>query len=364
MTQPIYEKLVDAVGMRGGGAPGIKGPELYALMEELFTPEEAELAVKMPLNPISAADLASAIGRSATKVEKMLETMANKGLVFSHERGGVRFYTLMALAPGMFEFQFTKGEVNERTKRLARLFDDYFNVMMPAIEKAGRKAALFPAARVVSVEQEVPAGFEVYPYNLVSHYIDKSEHLAVSICYCRHHGELVGRPCDRPKDVCMSFGPAAKFTIERGFGRAVSKKEAQEILKRAEKAGLVHCSSNTSKYLDFICNCCPCHCGFIQSIKNAAIPNMVATSSFIASLKEGECNGCGDCVEMCPVEALALEGDVVALELKQCIGCGLCVSTCPTEALRLEPREGAPVPPRDRHELNAAIISSLGQIGQ
>jgi ferredoxin len=58
-----------------------------------------------------------------------------------------------------------------------------------------------------------------------------------------------------------------------------------------------------------------------------------------------------------------MDGDVVALNLKRCIGCGLCISVCPTEALRLEPREGAPVPPRDRHELNAAMISSLRQLG-
>jgi len=363
MTQPIYEKLVDAVNMRGGGAAGIKGPELYALMEELFTPEEAELATRIPLNPVSAADLASDIGRSTGGVERMLETMTNKGLIFSHERGGVRYYTLMALAPGMFEFQFTRGEVNERTKRLARLFEDYFNVMMSAIEKAGVSIEMFPAARVISIEQEIPVGFEVYPYNLVSHYIENSEHLAVSICYCRHHGGLVGRPCEKPKEVCMSFGPAAKFVIERGFGRALSKKEALEILKLSEKAGLVHCASNMSKYLDFICNCCSCHCGFLQSIKNTAVPNMVATSGFIVSLEEGDCSGCGDCVEICPMDALEMDGDVAALNLKRCIGCGLCISVCPTEALRLELREGTPVPPRDRHELNAAMISSLRQLG-
>ena len=359
MTQPIYEKLVDAVNMRG--APGMKGPELYALMEELFTPEEAELAVRMPLNPISAADLASDIGMSAKGVERMLETMADKGLVFSHERGGVKRYNLMPIFPGIFEFQFTKGEVDERAKKLARLFEDYFLMMRQATQRAGRGIALFPMARVISVEQEVPAGFEVYPYNLVSHYIENSEHLAASTCYCRHHAELMGRPCDKPKDNCMSFGPAAKFVIERGFGRALSKEEAFDVLKRSEEAGLVHCASNVSKYLDFICNCCTCHCGFLRSLKDADSPSMVATSSFIISLEEGVCSGCGDCVERCPVDALAMEGDVVALNLKQCIGCGLCVSVCPTEALRLEPREGASVPPRDRHELDAAMMSLLGK---
>jgi ferredoxin len=362
MTQPIYEKLVDAVNMRG--FPGIKCPELYTLMEELFTPEEAELAVRMPLNPTSAADFASDIGRSAEGVERMLETMADEGLVFSHEQGGVKRYNLLPLVPGIFEFQFTKGEVNERAKKLARLFEDYFNVTKQQREKAGpsgdaRIDPVISFARVITVEEEVPAGFEVYPYNLVSHYIENSEYLAASVCYCRHHGELVGNPCDKPKQNCMGLGPAAVFTARRGFGRLVSKEEALDIVKRAEEAGLVHCISNTGKYVDFICNCCTCHCGILRSLKGSDSPSMAATSSFIASLDKGDCSDCGDCVERCPMDALTIEGDVVTLDSNRCIGCGLCVSVCPTGAIRLELRERAPVPPRDRHELNAAMISSL-----
>ena len=35
------------------------------------------------------------------------------------------------------------------------------------------------------------------------------------------------------------------------------------------------------------------------------------------------------------MEALAAEGDRVALNTDRCIGCGLCVSTCPSGALAL-----------------------------
>jgi len=63
------------------------------------------------------------------------------------------------------------------------------------------------------------------------------------------------------------------------------------------------------------------------------------------------------------MDALAMEGDAVTLDSNRCIGCGLCVSVCPTGALRLELREGAPLPPRDRESLNAAMMSSLGRSG-
>ena len=368
MTQPVYERLAEALKTRGGAAPVIRCREFYAILEELFTPEEAELACSMPLTLISAAELATEISGDPKAVEGLLESMANKGLLFTYERGGVMCYSLLVLLPGLFEMQFCTGEVSERTKRLARLFEDYFAMMMRTAERAGPGATagvapVFPFSRVITVEEEIPAGVEIHPYDRVSEYIANAPYISVGTCYCRHFGELLGRPCDKPKENCMGLGPGAKFTAARGFGRLISKEEAMEILKRSEEAGLVHCSSNTGKYVDFICNCCTCHCGILQSVKNAAAPSMAATSSFIASLEEGVCSGCGDCVERCPMNALAMEGDVAALNPKRCIGCGLCVYICPTGALRLEPREGAPVPPWDRHSLNAALMSSLGQSG-
>lgn len=364
LTQPVYERLAEALKMRGGAAPVVRCREFYALLEELFTPEEAELNAKMPSKYISAADLARETGVNPKEAERLLENMANKALLYSQTRDGVMQYLAIPLVPGMFEMQFTTGDVSERAKRLARLFEDYFNAMTGGAGRAGLYAAAgqtipFPFFRVITVEQEIPAGYEILPYDTVSKYIDNTDYIAVGTCYCRHHAELLGRPCNKPKQVCMGFGPSVKGNADRGFGRLLSKKEAHEILKRCEREGLVHITTNTSKYIDLICNCCSCHCGMLQSLKNAPTPGMVATSSFIASLKEEECSGCGDCVEMCPMDALALDGDVVALKLERCIGCGLCVSACPTAALRLQPREGAPVPPWDRRELNAAMMASI-----
>jgi len=358
MHEPVYEKLTEALSMRGGGIPVIKCPELYALLRELFTPDEAALASQMAMNPMSAADLAAELGRDPGEVERLLEGMANKGLVLSRERGGVNHYILMQVVPGIFEYQFMKGEVNDRAKRLAHLFEDYTTVRKEAARKR-RAAVNFPFARVIPVEAEISASVEIQPYDRVSHYIENSEYIALGTCFCRHYGELLGRPCDKPKDTCMFFGPSAKFIAERGFGRLLPKKEALEVLDRAEKAGLVHCASNTGKYIEFICNCCACHCGILQSIKNAATPSEAATSGFIMTVDEEKCIGCAACVDRCQMEALSMRDDIVVRDAERCIGCGLCVSTCSTEALRMEPRPDRPLPLRDRDSLNAALRASL-----
>ena len=56
MADWTYDKLTDAVGLRGGALPIIKGPELAALLKELFTEEEARLATQMPLGPLLGPD--------------------------------------------------------------------------------------------------------------------------------------------------------------------------------------------------------------------------------------------------------------------------------------------------------------------
>ncbi|HEU65887.1 MAG TPA: 4Fe-4S dicluster domain-containing protein [Chloroflexi bacterium] len=367
MAERVYEELADALSLRGGTLPVLKGRELFALLEELFTPEEAELAAGMPIiGPVTAERFAREVaGRDTEKVKNVLEAMADKGTVFTVERNGVRVYTLMPIIPGIFEMQFMKGEVSERARKLARLFDDYFaiaNGMMGRLAEVAPGSKIgFPFARVITVEQEIPTDVTVHPYDRVSKYIDEAEDIAVSVCYCRHHGELLGNPCDKPKDVCMTFGPQAQYVAERGFGRMVSKEEAKQVLDRSEEAGLIHCSSNTSNYIGFMCNCCACHCGIIRSVKSGIIP-MGAVSSFIVMVDEDECSGCGACVDRCQMEALSLDGDSVVRNAERCIGCGLCISVCPTGALKLELREEALVPPEGQRELRLSLISALQRI--
>jgi len=130
MTDSIYDKLADTLNARTG-MPFPKSQELFAILEFLYTPQEAELAAEMPLSPIPAETFARDIGSDPKEVEGILEGLADKGLVFAHdEPGEARVYNLMVLLPGVFEIQLMKGEVNDRTKKVARLFQDYFATLM------------------------------------------------------------------------------------------------------------------------------------------------------------------------------------------------------------------------------------------
>ena len=48
------------------------------------------------------------------------------------------------------------------------------------------------------------------------------------------------------------------------------------------------------------------------------------------------CEGCTDCVESCPVEAIAMASDKAKVNEEECTDCGACVDSCPTEAIELQ----------------------------
>ncbi len=54
----------------------------------------------------------------------------------------------------------------------------------------------------------------------------------------------------------------------------------------------------------------------------------------IAEVKKELCIACGECIYVCPRDALSLEnGLFVEVDKAKCIGCRLCESLCPTASI-------------------------------
>ena len=66
----------------------------------------------MPVGAVSAEALAEQTGRDLGEVQRLLDAMCDKGLVISRPRAGVEHYSVLQMMPGIFEYQFMKGEVN------------------------------------------------------------------------------------------------------------------------------------------------------------------------------------------------------------------------------------------------------------
>ena len=92
MAEKVYRQFCDAMAKRGGRYPGMDIPEFYALIEELFTPEEAAVFLAIPRGFHPANAIAAEMDKDEEEVAPILETMADKGLCSAAKMGDNTFY--------------------------------------------------------------------------------------------------------------------------------------------------------------------------------------------------------------------------------------------------------------------------------
>lgn len=289
-------------------------------------------------------------GMDDAELESMLKDLMDRGIIMGlpSSSSGIMVYYLKGPFPGIFELALIKNEISERAKKLAKTFEklleeagqlvqNNYDQIMPQF-----KNQLPAMTRVLPVEEEVevPNG-EILPFYEVSKIVDRHDDISLSHCYCRHEKDLLEDPCKitNEKLSCLHFGKHARFIIEQGWAKSISKDEAIEVLKTAENEGLVHKAFHIhfdhNKDEDALCNCCKCCCLVFKSYYGGFFPFRTITS-YIASIEESECIGCGICVEKCQIEANSLMGNIANIDKNKCIGCGVCVYHCPQKARKLE----------------------------
>jgi ferredoxin len=196
----------------------------------------------------------------------------------------------------------------------------------------------------------------VLDYERASEVIKSATHLAVGICYCRHKMEHMDRACDAPQDICMTFNNTASSLIRHGHAREVDIAECLDLLQIAYEHNLVQFGENVRNSVNFICNCCGCCCEAMIAARRFALMDPVHTTNFLPVVDESNCNGCGKCVNVCPVEAMTLisannpnkpKMKMARLNEDLCLGCGVCVRNCNHEGIHLKSREARVITPLD-----------------
>ncbi len=350
-----YERLQEILDSHPTGAP--KSAAFDEILRILFTPEEAALAVQMSFAFRSVANLAARSGQTEEAAGRLLEGMADKAIIQSRTKDGTASYALLPTIPGLFEFPFMKGGGEPIHEKLGKLWQQYHHEALGS-EFAGTDT---PLMRVVPVEETIEDKGGVLPYERARSLVDGASYIAVTECACR----VSVNACDKPREVCLVFGPTAKFLVERGYARAIEKEEACGVLKTAADAGLVHTSNNSADRGNLICNCCPCCCTVLRGRTELNIPHAFAPSAFLATVDADLCTGCGICRdERCPMEAIEIENDVARITADRCIGCGVCVADCPTGAISLTPREKRPEIAPTIRDMGMTILEKKGKLAR
>lgn len=349
----IYERLRNILDSHPSTAPKTKS--IDEILRILFTPVEAAVAVNMSYKAKSVANIAKAAEISESEAKQHLESMANKGIIYSKNKEGEKLYSLLPLIPGVFEFPFMKGGGTPMHQQLGRLWEEYHQEALGA-SFSGNPT---PLMRVVAVEKSITAQDRIHPYEEVKNFISDASYIALTKCACR---VSVAR-CDKPKEVCLIFGEAAEFLVERGFARQISKEEGMKVLNQAEEAGLVHTSNNSADRANLICNCCPCCCTVLRGRTQLKHSHAFEPSRFEAFITDEDCTGCAICAdERCPMKAIEMKDDIAFVNTQECIGCGLCVTGCPAEAIKLVERKQIPSIPATVRDMGAKVLEEKGRL--
>jgi ferredoxin len=351
-----YRRLTDRLNRFPQGAP--PSESLFAILKILFSEREAALVAALPIRPFRAGKAAEIWNVPLAEARRTLDALAARALLVDFERrDGELEYVLPPPMAGFFEFSMmrVRGDVDQQA--LAELFHQYLNVEEDFVRAlfAGGETQL---GRAFVHEDVLPDddALHVLDWERASEVVRTASVRGVSLCYCRHKMQHVGRACDAPQDVCMTFNATAASLVRHGNARAVDVAEGLDLLARARERGLVQFGENVRQRVNFICNCCGCCCEAMIAARRFASMHPIHTTAFLPEVDAGACNGCERCVRACPVEALAAvsandprrpKRTVARLDEERCLGCGVCVRTCAPGALALRPRGRRTLTPRD-----------------
>ncbi|MHA1143850.1 MAG: 4Fe-4S dicluster domain-containing protein [Candidatus Helarchaeota archaeon] len=355
MTEIDYYEIVRQK-LAVGPLVAPKHQKIHDLLRVFWDEEVIKILAVFPSigKPISLRELAEKTGLDRKKIKSILQKAVAKKTLVKH---GTK-YELAPLVPGIFEAYFiarqdTKENLEKAAEAYRFIFKNVNELQPPAIRKDFEMfRPLLPIEskdRLIAINESIEARNEVLPYELVEDLINNSEYFAVIPCQCRYIGEVTGEPCEiAPSEMgCFITGIGAQALARFGLARALTKEEAINYLKKTEKAGLVHCTSNSKggEHLQFICNCCPCHCGILKPTKKHGF-KIISPSNFRPKIDSDTCVECELCMKKCPMSIIThdAEGKKMLIDLSSCIGCGVCATNCAKNAIKMEKIEDK-IPP-------------------
>ena len=378
-----YGALADRLNRFPQGAP--PSDLLYRILSLLFTEREAGLVARLPVRPVTARRAARIWGMREAEARTVLDGLASRCILLDMEGPNGTLYILPPPMAGFFEFSMMRVRDDIDQHLLAELFWQYITVEDDFIislfthgeTQLGRvfvnEPALADARRPGNGTRKEarPDLMQVLDYERASEVIGTAQHMGVGVCYCRHKAEHVGKACKAPMNICMTFGGSADSLIRHGYARRVDKAEGMDLLAQAYESRLVQFGENVQRETGFICNCCGCCCEAMIAQRRFGSLNPVHTTNYLPHVDEATCNGCGKCVDTCPVEAMTLVSANdpakprkrrAELAAEICLGCGVCTRVCTHKALWLEPRPERVVTPVDTLHRTVLMAIERGRL--
>ncbi len=367
-----YGNLAERLNRFPQGAP--PSELLFRILKLLVSEREAGLVAQLPIRPFTVQRAAGIWKLPEAETRNLLDGLASRAMLLDFRDGPETRYTLPPPMAGFFEFSLMRvgGDLDQKT--LSELFFQYLNVEEDFVRNLFAQGET-QLGRVFVDEGVLPQtnALTVLDYERASDVVRSARAIGVGICYCRHKMAHLGRACDAPMDICMTFGNCADSLTRHGVARRVEASECLDLLQTARERGLVQFGENVRKDVSFICNCCGCCCEAMIAARRFGFMRPVHTTNFLPALDREACNGCGKCVAACPVEALSLvsahdparaAAKSARLDEEHCLGCGVCVRACPKDAIALKARPERVLTPATTAHRVVMMAIERGQLAE
>ncbi len=297
--------------------------------------DEMRLVLALRGRPATAAEAAGLLGMPEEEAADLLRRAYSRCVVDKVEEGG-----RVAYAAGTFYNRldhFAKYEnwddipAADRRAIDRRFLDEFIALHRPAIERKMR-----------GLEVEcAPPNDTVLLLPEVEEMLDAATVIALQPCDCRRLGQF----CGRPVGTCLNLDDSARAILDRGHGRPLDREEAKELVRWADRQGLMHTADGAWRAhgLHAICNCCACDCYPFRAAQQVGSKGVWPRSRWVAAYDAADCTMCGACVRRCHFGAFYHDGTTalaggkekatVRFDAARCWGCGLCANTCPSGAV-------------------------------
>jgi len=296
-----------AAGITGGIVKVKPTDPEYRILEPVVTDEMAEVALCLQIRKLESADVvAKRCGKSVEEVVKILDQMADDGVIKSEKEHDTIKYCLELYVPGVMEYMVDNKANLEKYPVIGECFEEYTRKLGALM--AGNIPIGLGVMRVIPVQAAIDGDTRKASYEEIEYLLNKHDLFAVTDCACRASMRIIGEGCGhRVEDICLRLGSAAEYYIRTGKGRQVTREEAREICLQAEKEGLMHQIPNLSGPGNAlaICNCCGCSCFGLRNANLYRNPDW-SRSNYVSQVDKDKCVACGECVENCPSNALTL----------------------------------------------------------
>lgn len=361
----VYVRMRNRINRIGKGIGSIPSANGYQMIMELWSEEDAENYLKMPLHQaFTANDYAAKAGISEEKASEILEDQAHRNLIWRMVRGGLPTYALMPYINGFWEF----GELD---RVLHGTMEDVAKFDMLGISGADPNSngwdTTFPLFRAYPISKDVVAEGELKPFEDWRAIIKRHKMITVSPCQCRTMWQALGVPYpeNHPMNTCLSFGEMAEYFIENDIGKQITQDEAIAIVEDVISKGMV-VEAICAKNPDIICCCHSESCGNLMGWRGANGQGECGKyfNAYTLEYDKDKCLKCGLCVSKCPMHSITQGEDGYVTVDDACVRCGQCVPACPGKARILKAQENYPELPEDYIDCNLFFAKDRMQRGQ